>query len=147
MQNAARPTYQFDPAAGRKPSEFFRVVEPTGYGPALNQMFALPAYPKRSLIDPTGLWASGPEEPIWRTINALSAWQNSLLPPDPPIAIDEQTKRVGRQVFERAGCIACHAVPGLSNHDVIPIEQSGTNPKRARIDSYATCMERGNPRV
>ena len=136
LQNAGSPRYRYDPAKeGSRPSAFFKRVDPTPDAPGMNQMVALPQYPKASLAEPTGLWNSDPNRPVWQRINAMAAWQNTILPPPPPQHItgqaDAATVETGRRVFDRAGCAECHAGPSLTNHRIIPVGEIGTQPLRA----------------
>src|SRR5690606_1393341 len=38
----------------------------------------------------------------------------------------------GRQIFEAAGCRSCHRGPGYTSNEVLPVDQVGTQPSRAR---------------
>ncbi|GMA76383.1 hypothetical protein GCM10025880_28000 [Methylorubrum aminovorans] len=60
----------------------------------------------------------------------MSAFQNLLRAPD--VSADAERVKRGRAVFERVGCAGCHAGPALSNNRVIPVEEIGTQPSRAR---------------
>ena len=135
MQNAPSGRYRYEVGSGRKPSEHFKRVDPTPDQPGMNQMVALPTYPKASLLEPTGLWNSRPGRPVWQQVNATAAWQNTLVPPPPPQRIlsqsDDATRRHGREVFERAGCATCHSGPALTNHRIVPLHEIGTEPRWA----------------
>ena len=136
LQNAASTRYRYDPKTeDETPSVFFSRVDPTPYAPGMNEMVALPQYPKASLVEPTGLWNSNPGRPVWQRINATAAWQSTLRPPPPPQRIlaqaDSQTKQLGRQVFERAGCAECHSGPALTNNRVVPLREVMTQPAGA----------------
>jgi hypothetical protein len=130
LQNAANDRFRYDPASGRKPSEFFAEVNPRGE-PGLSHTIALPTYPKASFISPSSIWISLPGRPAWRDVNAISAFQNTLRPPQAPILHDPEAAARGRAVFERARCADCHSGPFLTNNRVIPLPEIGTEPKRA----------------
>ena len=134
LQNAPSDRYRFDPAKGKLPSQHLHDVDPTPGQPGLNEQVALPQYPHASLIEPTGLWSSDPKFPVWQKINAMSAWQNTLVPPASKFAsrTDPATAERGRQVFDKAGCAACHAGPALTNNRVVPAPEIGTQPVRAK---------------
>jgi hypothetical protein len=131
LQGAAAHHYRYVPGSGRKPSELFASIDPTPQAPALNEMVAMPTYPMATLIAPDGFWTSSPGRPIWQQINAMSAWQNTLVPPAAPITVAADTLAKGRAIFERAGCGDCHSGPAFTNHRVIPVEQIGSEPTRA----------------
>jgi hypothetical protein len=132
LQNAPEGRYRLDPARPLRPRAFLDSVDPTPGQPGMNQLVALPAYPRATIIEPTSLLCSVPGERIWRSIDAMSAWQDTLLPPPPPRMASEATRQRGHAVFERAGCGACHAGPALTNHRVLPASSVGTEPLRAR---------------
>jgi hypothetical protein len=132
LQNAANDRYRFDPARHGSAREFFRSVDPTPGRPGMNELVALPSYPRATLVEPTSLWNTKRGEPVWRTINAMSAWQNTLGPPPPAARTDAATLAWGRAIFERAGCAACHSGPALTNHRIIPAPEIGTQPLRAK---------------
>lgn len=130
LQNAANERFRYDPASGRKPSEFFNEVNPTG-SPGLSHTVALPTFPNSSYVSPNSLWITVPGKPVWRDVNAISAFQNTLRPPKAPVPDDPEAAARGRAVFERAGCADCHGGPFLTNNRVIPLPDIGTEPKRA----------------
>ena len=134
LQNAPSDRYRFDPAKGRLPSQHLHEADPTPGQPGLNEQVALPQYPHASVIEPTGLWSSDPGHAVWEKINAMSAWQNTLIPPAAKVAAqtDLATARRGREVFERARCAECHAGPALTNNRIIPAPDVGTQPLRAK---------------
>ncbi|QEH31603.1 hypothetical protein OJF2_00680 [Aquisphaera giovannonii] len=91
---------------------------------------ALPTHPKSSAIAPDGLLASDPGLPVWRKVNAMAAWQDTIWPPDGWRPDDPAVPR-GREVFDEAGCVRCHAGPDLTDHRVIPAPEVGTEQARA----------------
>ena len=132
LRHAAATRFRYDPARGETPSAFFHGRDPTPEAPGINELVQVPTYPGVSLIAPNGLWNSSPGYRVWEQVNAMSAWQNTLVPPNPPGSRDSELARLGRAVFERAGCPSCHAGPAYTNHRIIPAELIGTEPTRAR---------------
>ncbi len=132
LQRAATSRFRFDPHTRTVPSAFFARIDPTPGAPGLNQLVRVPTYPNASLIAPDGLWNSSPGKPVWQQVNAMSAWQNTLAPPLAPLTVSGEQHARGRAVFERAGCGRCHSGPGFTNHDIVPVEEIGTEPARAR---------------
>jgi hypothetical protein len=131
LQHAARARYRFDSSTGVVPSAFFASVDPTPGTPGMNEVVRVPTYPQVSLIAPDGLWNTAPGERVWERVNAMSAWQNTLVPPRPPIPRSLERFERGRSVFGRAGCPRCHSGPGFMNHRIVPVEEIGTEPARA----------------
>lgn len=132
LQNAANPSYRYDLASGELPSAFFDRVDPTPGVPGVNHMAKLPTFPRGSLMSPDGLWISLPGHPLWKHVNAISAWQDRLVPPPPHEEVDSKVLEQGEEVFRRAGCADCHSGPALTNHRVLPVADVGTEPARAR---------------
>lgn len=133
LQNAASRRYRYDPARHGKPSEFFASVDPTPGVPGIVRGVVLPTYPKASLIAPNSLWSSNPGEAVWKRVNAMAAWQDTLIPPRPPLeAAPAASATRGRAVFEKAGCAKCHAGKFGTNNRVIAVAEIGTEPVRAR---------------
>lgn len=132
LQNAANPKYRYTPGIGKKPSEFFAKVDPTPGTPGVNQVILPPSFPKSTLIAPDGLIVSSPGTKVNEQNNAMSVWQNKLVPPTPPITADAGTLELGRSVFQRASCIKCHAGDFYSNNRIVPASEIGTDPSRAK---------------
>ncbi|MCQ6282908.1 electron transport protein [Bacillus sp. EB600] len=131
LQNAANPKYRFDPTKRKRPSEFFAQVDPTPDAPGVNKAIKLPTYPRSSLISPNGLIVSSPGTKVGEQNNAMSAFQNTLVPPKSPIKITDEEMQLGKQVFAHGSCITCHAGTFYTNNGIIPVEQIGTEPSRA----------------
>ncbi|MGO4889655.1 electron transport protein [Anaerobacillus sp. MEB173] len=132
LQNAANEKYRYEPAMGLKPSEFMAAIDPNPEVPGVNEMVKPPHFPRVSLFSPNGTIISSPGFQFGEQINAMSAYQNSLVPPESENEIDKETRALGREVFQRAGCITCHAGTTLTNHKVIPVDEIGTEPSRAK---------------
>ncbi|MGG1677879.1 electron transport protein [Neobacillus sp. NRS-1170] len=131
LQNAANPKYRFDPTQGKKPSEFFAQVDPTPDAPGVNQAIKLPTFPRSSLVSPNGVIVSSPGTKAGEQNNAMSAFQNTLVPPKAPVKITDREKQLGKRVFAQGSCISCHAGSFYTNNQIIPVEKIGTEPTRA----------------
>jgi mono/diheme cytochrome c family protein len=132
LQNAVLDRFRWDPGSGRLPSEFFAEVNPTPRAVGTNAMVPTPTFPRGSLVSPDGMFVSRAGHPVWQHINAISAFQNTLIPPPPPIDADADTLALGRRIFERAGCVDCHSGPTYTNNRVIPVGELGVSPSRAQ---------------
>jgi hypothetical protein len=132
LHRAADPRFRYDPATGRKPSAFFATVDPTPGTPGVNRVVVLPTYPKSTPIAPDSLFNSNPGRPVWQQVNAMAAWQDTIVPPKAPMSFDPESAARGRQIFEKAGCARCHAGADLSNHAIVPAPEIGTEPARAK---------------
>ncbi len=129
LQRAPSADFRFDPSSGRKPSEVLAEADPTPGTPGVNSYAVLPTYPRANYMTSNGLIAARAGEPVGYSMNGMSAFQNSLRPPDAAVS---QSALEGRAVFERAGCAACHSGPALTSHRVWPAAVIGTEPTRAR---------------
>lgn len=133
LQRAANPDFRYDPAAGRKPSQVLAAADPNPDQPGLNEVVVLPTYPKASYMSSNGLVASVHGHRVAYHLDAISAFQNSLLPPAaPPAAASPERVAAGRTGFERAGCAGCHDGPAYSVNRVLPVGEVGTQPSRAQ---------------
>jgi hypothetical protein len=132
LQNAANPKFRYMQAQGKKPSEFFAKIDPTPGTPGVNQAVKPPSFPRATLVAPDGMIVSSPGTKFNEQNNGMSVWQNTLVPPKPPISFDAKTVQTGREVFERAGCITCHAGDFLTNNRIVPAPKIGTDPSRAK---------------
>jgi hypothetical protein len=130
LRGAPEGPLRYDPADSRRPSEVLHAADPTPSSPGLNSYAALPTYPATNYMTDNGLFASVSGEPANYANNAMSAFQNLLRPP--VAQADAKAVSAGRAVFERAGCGGCHAGPALTNHQVIPEAEIGTEPSRAK---------------
>jgi hypothetical protein len=131
LENAASTAYRFEPSRPQRPSEFLAsVIGPKG-GPGLNEVVLPPTYPKGTILSPDGTLTSAPGYRFWEQNNAMAAWQDTIVPPRARMSVDDLAKDLGRQVFQQAGCAACHSGPFLSNHSVVPASDIGSNPARS----------------
>ncbi|BAZ08721.1 hypothetical protein NIES4071_05260 [Calothrix sp. NIES-4071] len=69
--------------------------------------------------------------------NAMSAFQNSLVPPanrtqENLRALRSGSVQRGAKVFEKANCATCHIPPFFTDNTIHPIEEIGTNSARAK---------------
>jgi hypothetical protein len=132
LQNAANQTFRFDPKSGQKPSDFFATVDPTPKAPGVNEMVKPPNFPKISLFTPNGTIVGSPGYNVGEQINAMSVYQNTLAPPKPKTKVDQKVLDLGRDVYQRAGCLSCHAGSAYTNNRIISVKKIGTEPSRAK---------------
>lgn len=132
LQNAANPDFRFDPNTEGKPSEFFKKIDPTPNAVGINELVVNPNFPKVSLAVPDGVIVSSPGYNFNEQINGAAAWQNTIQPPKPKKKFNQNKVSAGREVFEKANCISCHAGKEFSNHKIISVKTIKTEPSRAK---------------
>jgi len=133
LQNASNRRYRYRADEhGPRPSEFFARVNPTPIAVGFNEMVAAPTFPKGSLISPDGMFISKPERRVWELNNAISAFQNTLVPPPARVDPDPALVARGAEVFTAADCRSCHSGPAFTNNRIIPADEVGASPSRAR---------------
>ena len=148
LQNAVDPGLRLPGGAPVRPSEWLRQVAPdlalaeledqveapgAGQYPALQpSLFALSGLifsPRTASLDlATGRFMGA--------VNAMSAYQNSLVPPPNRslanlIALVDGSVARGAQAFLDAGCAGCHAPPFYTDNAIHPLAAIGSNPARA----------------
>jgi cytochrome c551/c552 len=128
LQNVSSKNFQLP--EGAKPSEFFDKVDPTPGEPGINSVIKMPEYPKGSLFMQNGLMANTPGLPVAAQLNGMSAFQNTLAPPTHEAA-DIDTLKRGAAIFQQANCAQCHSGRYFTNHEIIPVKEIATQPKRA----------------
>jgi hypothetical protein len=147
LQNAADPRLRLP--NGVKPSVWLRQVAPDLAQAELEDQVAAPglgSYPnlKISLLTYNGLVFS-PATNDRRDIakgkfffanNAMSAWQNSLVPPPNRSvanrdALASGSADRGAKIFE-SSCLSCHHAPFFTDNRIHPIVEINTNPARAK---------------
>ncbi|MEH2294684.1 hypothetical protein [Nostoc sp.] len=69
--------------------------------------------------------------------NAMSAFQNSLVPPANQTsenwqALNSYSVKRGAKIFEKANCATCHIPPFFTDNKIHPIDEIHTNPARAQ---------------
>ncbi|HZU26133.1 MAG TPA: hypothetical protein VFA04_11460 [Bryobacteraceae bacterium] len=131
LQNAADKALRYDPRSGRSASDFFRSADPTPGAPGINEVVTLPTYPKATPISPDSVLASTSGRPVWQQCNAMAAFENTIVPPRPPLPPNPAMAARGRSVLQRAGCVQCHSGRFLTNNAVLPVDRVGTEPARA----------------
>lgn len=133
LQNAAHRKFRYDPSSGLKPTEFFNRLDPNPGTPGVNEVIKIPNFPKVSAIAPNGLYISSPGFKAGEQVNAMSAYQNTIRPPetDPKEISDAKTINLGAEVFKKAQCITCHAGDFYTNNRVMRATEIGTEPARA----------------
>lgn len=129
LQNAANQRFRYT-ADDQLPSEFFKAVDPTPGVPGVVNAVRAPTFPYGSLVSPDALIVNDPNDRVNEKNNAVSAWQNSLNPPR--TKTDPDLVRQGKEVFDRAGCLRCHAGEMLTNNAIVPADEIGTQPSRAK---------------
>jgi hypothetical protein len=132
LQNAADKRYRFEGSGSRKPSEFLKSVKPSAESPGINQAVLSPTYPKGTMLSPDGTFTSSPGHRFWEQDNAMAAWQDTIVPPPARVQVKPETKSLGRQIFEKAGCVSCHSGPFLTNNQVLPSASLGVNVVRSQ---------------
>ncbi|MHA2858422.1 electron transport protein [Paenibacillus lautus] len=134
LQNAAHRKFRYDPSSGLKPTEFFDRLDPNPGTPGVNEVIKIPNFPKVSAIAPNGLYISSPGFKAGEQVNAMSAYQNTVRPPetDKAEASDAKTLSLGAEVFKKAQCITCHAGDYFTNNRIMRAAEIGTEPARAK---------------
>ncbi|WP_243633376.1 electron transport protein [Paenibacillus xerothermodurans] len=132
LQNAPNPAFRYAPASGLKPSEFFAKADPNPGTPGVNEMIKPPSFPKLTMMAPDGLFISSPGFKVGEQVNAMAAYQNTIIPPRGTSATDATTLQQGERVFQRAQCLSCHSGAAFTNHRVVSAETIGTEPSRAK---------------
>ncbi len=150
LQNSADPSLRLPAGDPVKPSEWLRKVAPDVTQAELESQVAAPGtgtYPnlRPSLVTYNGLIFSpntgNPEDIASGTFlfadNAMSAFQNSLVPPPNRTpenlqALNTGSVKRGARVFEEAKCTTCHIAPFFTDNKIHPIDEIGTNSARAR---------------
>jgi hypothetical protein len=148
LQNAADPKLRLPEGSPIKPSEWLRQVAPNPTQAELEDQVAAPGvgnYPdlKLSLFTYNGLVFSPNTVKLdiasgrfLFAANAMSAWQNSLVPPPNQTLQNQQALQSGSvvrgaQVFEQAQCLTCHRSPFFTDNLIHPIAEIKSNPARA----------------
>ncbi|MBD2531785.1 hypothetical protein H6G97_20160 [Nostoc flagelliforme FACHB-838] len=148
LQNAADERIRLP--EGVKPSVWLRTIVPDASLAELQDQVVAPGvgnYPdlKPNLLTANGLIFSPPTgNPLDNASgkfmfanNAISAYQNSLVPPANKTpenwqALNNNSVKRGAKVFEKANCATCHIPPFFTDNKVYPVEKIGTNPARAQ---------------
>ncbi|MGF1495758.1 MAG: hypothetical protein ACFB8W_02875 [Elainellaceae cyanobacterium] len=150
LQRAADRKIRLPEGDPVRPSEWLRQVAPELTGAELEDQIPAPGAGEYPLLQPSLFTYNGliftpdsgnPSDiasgPFLFANNAMSAWQNSLLPPanrspENQQALASGSVKRGAKVFEQANCASCHLPPFYTDNEIHPIEEIGTNPARAR---------------
>ncbi|MFN6538137.1 MAG: hypothetical protein RM021_017565 [Nostoc sp. EkiNYC01] len=151
LQNAAIPSLRLPEGVIVKPSEWLRgAIAPNPIVAELEDQIPAPGtgtYPnlRPSLFTYNGLVFSpntgNPTDiasgPFLFADNAMSAFQNSLVPPANQTpenwkALTSNSVKRGAKIFEKANCATCHIPPFFSDNKIHPLDEIGTNPARAQ---------------
>jgi hypothetical protein len=150
LQNAADPSLRLPAGDPVKPSEWLRTVAPNPTQAELEDQVPAPGtgtYPnlQPSLFTYNGLAFSpntgNPDDiasgPFLFANNAMSAFQNSLVPPANRApenwqALNNNSVKRGAQVFKQANCITCHIPPFFTDNKIHPVDEIKTNPARGQ---------------
>ena len=147
LQNAADPTLRLPPGAPVKPSQWLRKVAPSVKQAELEDQIPAPGtgtYPalQPSLFTYNGLILSPNTNSLDRAkgpflfgMNAISAWENSLVPPPNKTSENQQaltngSVQRGAQIFKDSGCVTCHIPPFFTDNKIHPNSEIGANPAR-----------------
>lgn len=150
LQNAATPSLRLPEGVIVKPSEWLRKIVPNPTQAELEDQIPAPGtgtYPnlRPSLFTYNGLVFSPNTQkagdiasgPFLFAANAMSAFQNSLVPPANQTsenwqALNSNSVERGAKVFEKANCATCHIPPFFTDNKIHPIDEIRTNPARAQ---------------
>ncbi|MHC5772667.1 hypothetical protein [Nostoc sp.] len=150
LQNAATPSLRLPEGVTLKPSEWLRgVIAPNPTQAELEDQIPAPgtgSYPNLqvNLFTSNGLvFSPNTGKPgdiasgsFLFADNAMSAFQNSLVPPANQTsenwqALNNNSVKRGAKVFEKANCATCHIPPFFTDNKIHPIDEIRTNPARA----------------
>ncbi|WP_088102039.1 electron transport protein [Halalkalibacter urbisdiaboli] len=131
LQNAPSSKYRYDPESGQSPSEFLASRNNNKRILGLNDSYAPPTFPNLSLFAPNGTVIGTDGSYVLEELNEISAYQNTLVPPS-KLDSYNSIEATGREVFEKAGCIRCHAGHARTNNKVIAVEEIQTETSRAK---------------
>ena len=132
LQRAANEKYRYDIESNLTPSQFKEMIDDNPETIGVNESIKPPGYPNVTMFAPNGTVVTSIGTETGKENNAMSAFQNTLFPPKSNFKTTEDTKAQGREVFERAGCISCHAGSTFTNNQIIPVEEVKTEPTRAK---------------
>jgi hypothetical protein len=148
LQNSADPRLRLPGGTPIKPSQWLRQVAPNLAQAELEDQIPAPgtgSYPnlRPSLFTYNGLVLSPNTNALDRArgpflfgMNAISAWENSLVPPANKTPQNQQalasgSVQRGAQIFQKANCASCHIPPFFTDNQIHPISEIGSNSARA----------------
>jgi hypothetical protein len=150
LQNAADPKIRLPQGEPVKPSQWLRKVAPDPNAAELTGQPSAPgtgSYPnlKPNLFTYNGLvFSPNTNTPLdaaagkfLSAVNAMAAFQNSLVPPPNRSPGNKQALKNGSiirgaKVFKQANCVTCHIPPFFTDNIIHPVKEIGTNPERAK---------------
>lgn len=150
LQNAAVKSLRLPEGVIVKPSEWLRKIAPNPIQAELEDQIPAPGtgtYPnlRPSLFTYNGLVFSPNTQkpgdiasgPFLFADNAMSAFQNSLVPPANQTsenwqALNSNSVKRGAKIFEKANCATCHIPPFFTDNKIHPLDEIRTNPARAQ---------------
>ncbi|MFN6465779.1 MAG: di-heme oxidoredictase family protein [Nostoc sp. DedVER02] len=151
LQNAAVPSLRLPEGLPVQPSQWLRgAIAPNPTQAELEDQISAPGtgtYPnlRPSLFTYNGLIFSPntqkPNDIASGTFlfadNAMSAFQNSLVPPANQTsenwqALNSNSVKRGAKIFEKANCATCHIPPFFTDNKIHPIDEIRTNSARAQ---------------
>jgi hypothetical protein len=149
LQNAADRSLRLPSGDPVKPSQWLRQVAPELSQAELEDQIPAPGAGEYPNLQPTLFTNNGliftpntgnksdiASGPFLFANNAMSAWQNSLVPPPNPTpehqeALADGSVARGAKIFSQANCATCHIPPFYTDNLIHPIEEVGANPARA----------------
>jgi hypothetical protein len=149
LQNAADARIRLPQGPPVRPSQWLRQVAPNPFEAELEDQVAAPGagtYPNLSpgLLTLNGLVFSPNTStldlatgPFMFAVDAMAAFQNSLVPPANRSqanrkALASGSVNRGAIVFQQAGCTTCHAGSFYTDNRIHTVGEIGSNPARAR---------------
>ncbi|MEH2164225.1 MAG: di-heme oxidoredictase family protein [Nostoc sp.] len=150
LQNADNLSLRLPEGVIVKPSEWLRKIAPNPTEAELEDQIPAPGtgtYPnlRPSLFTYNGLvFSPNTQKPtdiasgtFLFADNAMSAFQNSLVPPANQTsenwqALNSNSVKRGAKIFEKANCATCHIPPFFTDNKIHPIDEIHTNPARAQ---------------
>ncbi|MCC5639978.1 hypothetical protein LC593_29950 [Nostoc sp. CHAB 5844] len=150
LQNAADSRLRLPEGIIVKPSQWLRTIAPNVYQAELEGQvvaFGSGKYPdvKPSLFTANGIIFSpntgNPNDiasgPFMFANNAMSAYQNSLVPPANQSSenwqsLNSNSVKRGAKIFEKANCASCHIAPFFTDNKIHPVKEIRTNPARGQ---------------
>ncbi|MCC5608262.1 hypothetical protein LC612_16070 [Nostoc sp. CHAB 5834] len=150
LQNATVPSLRLPEGVIVKPSEWLRKIAPNAIQAELEDQIPAPGtgtYPnlRPSLFTYNGLvFSPNTQKPgdiasgtFLFADNAMSAFQNSLVPPANQTpenwqALTSNSVKRGAKIFEKANCATCHIPPFFTDNIIHPLDEIRTNSARAQ---------------
>lgn len=148
LQNAADPRLRLPNGAPVKPSQWLRKVAPNPNQGELEDQIPAPGTGSYPMLQPSIFTYNGlvlspntssldrAKGPFLFGMNAIAAWENSLVPPpnkspENQQALASNSVQNGGKIFEQ-NCASCHIPPFFTDNKIHPISEIGTNPARAQ---------------